>query len=462
MITLSTTPKQRSQVFLGGLFEFKRDPLGFLERCAQQNGDIAEMRFLTVPFYFLNHPDWVEYVLVTNHRNFVKRSSGRLLDGVFGSGLFTTSGEFWLSQRRRTQPAFHHARIAAYADAMVTQTARMLATWHDGETRDLHREMMRLSLGIVARTLFGADSDADADDVENAVNVITERFCMEFPIPTSWKLLLPAWTPTPANRRFRTTVRRLDEIIYRIIKKREAETQHPNDLLSMLLEAQTDGKNPMRDRQLRDEVTTLLLTGHETSACALSWTWYLLSQHPEVERKLDDELHRELRQRLPTIEDISHMTYTKKVILESLRLYPPAWGMNRVALNDCEIGGRPVPSGASIAMSQWVMHRDPRYFDQPALFNPERWSDDFQKNLPKYAYFPFGGGPRLCIGKEFTLMEMALVIAAIAQKFRFRLVPGQKIEPEPSITLRPKAGVKVVLSAQIPPFIRLPERDSVA
>ena len=446
----SAVPQKRRRVFLGGLLEFKRDPLGYLDRCAREYGDIAEIRFLRVPFFFLNHPDYIEQVLVTNTRNFAKRRSRPLVDGVFGDGLFTSSGEFWLRQRRRTQPAFHHARIRAYGDAMVARTARMLATWRDGEIRDLHQEMMRLSLGIVARTLFGADSDADAAEVENAVNVITARFRMEFPIPTSWRLLLPAWTPTPANRRFRATVERLDEIIYRIIRQRMAEGQHPNDLLSMLIEAQSDGRDQLRDCQLRDEVTTLLLTGHETSACALSWTWYLLSQHPEVERKLEEELHRELAQRLPLIEDVSRMTYTKKVVLESLRLYPPAWGMNRVALSNCEIGSHFVPGGASIAMSQWVMHRDPRYFDQPALFNPERWSNDFQKHLPKYAYFPFGGGPRLCIGKEFTMMEMALVVATIAQQFRFRLIPGQTIEPEPSITLRPKGHIRVVLCRRSP------------
>jgi cytochrome P450 len=424
--------------------------LGFLEQCAREYGDVVKLKVATVPVYLLNHPDYIEYVLVTNQRNFVKSRTSPAATSVFGNGLFNSSGDFWLHQRRLMQPAFHRAQLLVYGDAIVAQTLRMLDTWHDRRILDVYKEMMDLSLAIVAKTLFGTGTGRDAAQIEASVNTITKRFRLEFPFPTNLFLLLPSWAPTPANLRLKWAVRKLDQIIYRIIEERSDTPQTNDDLLSILLRARKESNDGMTDQQLYDEVITLLLTGHETSACALSWTWYLLSQHPEVEAKLKAELLSHLQERLPTIADLHYLPYAQKVIKESLRLYPPAWGMNRIALKDCEIGGYAVPAGAAVAMSQWVMHRDSRYFENPTVFNPDRWTEEMEKGLPRYAYFPFGGGPRLCVGRDFTMLELVLVVATVAQRYQFRLVPEHRVQREVSITLRPKGGIWVTADSQNP------------
>jgi cytochrome P450 len=429
----------------GSFKNYSRDPLGFLPALARQYGDIVTMRFYKFRVYYVNHPDYIEEVLVNQARKFIKGRILRANKGLFGNGLLTSEGEFWLRQRRLAQPAFHRARIAAYAETMVRFTERMLQGWRGGESRDVHAEMMRLTLQIVTKTLFDADVDADVQEVGRALEAI-----MEHNSDFRRLILTPSWLPTLRNIRAALATRRLNQIIYRIIGQRRTAAHDAGDLLSMLLNAQDEDGSRMTDRQLRDEVITLFLAGHETTALALSWTWWLLAQHPQVEAKLHAELDAVLDGRTPTLEDLPKLPYTDHVITESMRLYPPAWGMARLAIEDAEIGGYTIRKGCGVSLSQWVVHRDPRWYESPEEFRPERWEGDLLKRLPRFAYFPFGGGPRQCIGNSFALMEAALLLATIAQKFRLGLVPGQVVVPLASITLRPRHGIRVTMEARKP------------
>jgi cytochrome P450 len=359
-----------------------------------------------------------------------------------GNGLLTSEGDFWVRQRRLAQPAFHREQIAAYGQIIVAYTERMLTTWQDGETRDIYRDMRRLTLEITARTLFDADVTGRAGDVVAALDVVRERFVAR----VNTALLVPEAIPTPANLRLRKAVHQLEEIVYGIIQERRTSDRDHGDLLSLLFHAQDEDGGQMTAQQLRDEVMTLFVAGHETTAITLAWTWYLLSQHPTVEARLVSELQEVLVGRAPSTAHLPHLGYTDKVLKESLRLYPPVWCIPRVALDDCDIGGYHVPAGTSLAMSPWVMHRDPRYFDYPEEFNPDRWEGDFAKRLPVFAYFPFGGGPRRCIGYSFATLEMALVLATIAQKFQLVLAPGHPVTLWPSFTLQPRDGIRVVVN----------------
>ena len=433
----------RPHFLTGNLPEFRRDPLDFFVHAARQYGDFVPVRFPGARGAVLSHPDYIEEVLVAQHRNFVKSVAQRKIRSVVGNGLVLSEGEFWRRQRRLAQPAFHRERVAAYGGVMVAYAERMLNAWQDGETRDVHQEMMRLTLEIVVKTLFDAEVAGEAGAVGAALDVITAHFASRF---TSILFLLPDSVPTPGNLRLKRAVRRLDGIIYAIIDQRRAGGEDRGDLLSLLLRARDEeDRTGMTDRQLRDEVMTLMLAGHETTALALSWAWYLLTQHPVADAKLTAELAAVLGGRAPGVADLPRLRYTEMVVSESLRLYPPAWALSRDAVQDCEVGGYPVRAGTSLVMSPWAMHRDPRYFDEPEAFKPDRWADGLAKRLPKYAYFPFGGGPRICIGNTFAMMEAALVLATVAQRFRLTLVPEHPVTPQPSVTLRPKHGVKMVL-----------------
>jgi cytochrome P450 len=433
----------RGHFLLGHLVELGRDPLGALQRYAREYGDFVPLRFGPKRAVLLNHPDYVEQVLATHSRYFIKSPALRNSRRLIGHGLLASEGELWRRQRRLIQPAFHRPQLAAYSEIMVACTEQLLATWRDGEVRDVHQEMMRLTLQIVARALFGADVTDEAAVVDEALRVALERFGTRL---SSLAFLLPDTLPTPDNWGFLRAARRLDAIVYRIIAARRASGVDRGDLLSILLRArdEADGGG-MTDKQLHDEVMTLLLAGHETTAIALSWTWYLLAQHPAVEAKLLAELQAVLGGRAPTVEDLPQLPYTEWVLWEALRLYPPAWALAREAVQDCEIGGYPVPAGTIVVMSQWLLHRDPRYFDEPERFLPERWADGLAKRLPRYAYFPFGGGPRLCIGAGFASLEAALVLATVLPRFRLTLVPEHPIALWPSATLRPRYGIRMVL-----------------
>jgi cytochrome P450 len=426
---------------LDGVFSpFRRDPLNFLAAAAREYGDIVGLRFLHFRTYLIVHPDYIEDVLVHHPRKFVK---GRVLQAnkrIFGNGLLTSEGDFWLRQRRLAQPAFHRARIAAYANTMVEYAERMVAAWQDGEERDAHQEMMQLTLQIVGKTLFDADVSSDAHEIGKTITLL-----LDFSSDFRRLIFTPKWLPTPRNIQTTLAIRRLNKIVYRMIAERRASGRDAGDLLSMLLAARDEDGSQMDDRQLRDETLTLFLAGYETTANLLAWTWWLLATHPSVEKKLQAELDAVLGGRAPTMDDLPRLVYAGQVITESLRLYPPAWGMARLAIADHEIAGYQVPAGTGLAIAQWITQRDPRWFEAPEEFLPERWAGDLQKRLPRFAYFPFGGGPRQCIGNMFALMEGTLVLAAVAQKFRLILMPDAQIVPMASITLRPKNGVPVRL-----------------
>jgi cytochrome P450 len=414
------------------------NPLEYFTGIARKYGDIAGLRILNFKTIFINHPDLIEEVLVANARMYTKGRVLRANRHVFGEGLLTSEGDFWLRQRRLSQPAFHRARIASYAATMVEYAQRMMEGWRSGEERDVHREMLRLTLQIVGKTLFDADVERDAQEVGKSLELLLE-------IGANFRrtIFVPHWLPTPANLRVKREVAQIEKIIYRIIGERRASGRDAGDLLSMLLAAQDEDGSRMTDKQLRDETITLFLAGHETTASTLSWTWWLLAQNPAVEAKLHQELDAVLGDRTPTLDDLPKLVYAGHVITESLRLYPAAWGLARLAVEDHEIAGYPVTRGMGVTMAQWVVHRDPRWYDAPEEFQPERWENDLLKRLPRFAYFPFGGGPRQCIGNTFALMEATLILSTIARKFRLRLVADHPVVPLASITLRPRHGVRV-------------------
>lgn len=432
--------------WLGGNFrDVRRDVLSFLTRCARDYGDIVGYRLLFFRGYLLNHPDYIEEVLVRNAGNFIKGRGLRANRILFGRGLLTSEGEPWRRRRRLAQPSFHRERIAGYARVMVEHAEEMLQGWRDGEVRDVAQEMMRLTLQITAKTLFGADVADEAPRVKVAFEEISRQNAGRTRL-----FHLPDAIPTPANVRYNAAVHQLDAIIYRIIDERRASGTTDADLLSTLLDARDEDGNSMSRSQLRDEVITFLLGGHETTALALSWACYLLAQHPEAEATLINELAGILGGRKPTIDDVPALRYTEAVINEAMRLYPPAWLMVREAVSDCMIGGFRIRRGSSVVFSQWIMHRDARYFHHPERFDPDRWLGGLAKQLPRFAYFPFGGGPRVCIGASFAMTEAILLLAAIAGRFHFDLVPGHPVVPMAAITLRPAHGIKVSLAKRKP------------
>ena len=362
---------------------------------------------------------------------------------VLGNGLLLSEGDFWRRQRKLIQPAFHQGRIAAYAEIMVGYAKRMLASWSDGETLDIHEAMMHLTLSIVAKTLFDADVSHEAEDVDAALSVLMGKFLRQ----AGLALLLPRWVPLPTSRLLKRAVGRLDKVIYSIIERRRASGQMSGDLLSVFLQVQDDHGVGMTDRQLHDEIMTLFLAGHETTANVLSWTWFLLGQNPEAEEKLTEELGRVLCGRIPTPADLPRLMYTDMVLRESMRLYPPVWVIGRRALAPFHLGEYELPADTNVLISQLIMHKDARYFPEPGRFDPDRWSasDPRVAALPRFAYFPFGGGPRVCIGAGFAMMEAVLLLATIAQKFRIQIAPGQTVKMQPTVTLRPRNGIPVIL-----------------
>ena len=431
---------------MGVMREFNRDSLGFIERMQRDYGDIVWSRFLYVPALFLYHPNEIESVLTTNAKNFRKAMSLRsnFFQRLVGNGLLTSEGDEWKRQRRLSNPAFHRERVATYATTMVDYTKRLTISWRDGETRDMHREMMRLTLQIVVRCLFSADVSHDVDHVGETLSAMVKPFASQ----ATLKWILNNRLPTPQHIQFHRLARKIDNVVYRIIGERRASGKDEGDLLSMLLAAQDEDGSGMSDQQLRDEVMTLFLAGHETTALTLAWSWYLLGETPEAEKKFHAELDEVLGDRDATFGDLTRLKFTEQVVKESMRLYPPAYGRGREAIKDCEIGGYHVPPGTQVFMFQWATHRDARFFDEPLRFKPERWSAEFESQLPKYAYFPFGAGPRVCIGASFAMMEMILVLATIGQRFRLKLDPQHAVEVYPAMSLRPKEGVKAMIHAR--------------
>jgi cytochrome P450 len=436
-------PGPRGTLLRGNLAAFLRDRLDFFTNCARDYGDFVSIRLGHRRIVLVSDPASIEYALVTNTRNFIKHFALRLNPLVLGNGLLTSEGDFWLHQRRLAQPAFLKQRIAAYGPVMVEHTRRLLGGWKPGESRNIHAEIMRLTLGIAARTLFDADAGGQADEIRAALEVAHQAFTDRL----QRLVRVPTFVPTPGNLRLRRAVRRLDDVIYGFIRQRRAGGADRGDLLSMLLQARDEtGQGGMTDKQLRDEAMTLFLAGHETTALALSWAWYLLARHPQAEEKLAAEVKAVLGDRPATVDDLPRLPYTAMVVDEALRLYPPAFVVGREALAPLELGGYHIPAGMTLLMSQWVMHRDERFFENPEEFRPERWQNDLAKRLPRLVYFPFGAGPRRCIGDTFALMEAALVLATFAQHYRFTVLDGHEVIPSPDFTLRPTGGIPAILA----------------
>ena len=421
----------------------QQNPLDYFTAMAQKYGDVSGMRIGKFRSLFINRPELIEDVLVNNARLYHKGRVLRANKYLFGEGLLTSEGDFWLRQRRLAQPAFHRVRVNAYAATMAEYAGQLIETWRNGEQRDIHKEMMQLALRIVSKTLFDADVMRDAKEIGETLDVL-----LQIAANFGRTILVPLWVPSPRNIRAKLGIKRLEKVIYRIIAERRAGGRDTGDLLSILLHAQDEDGSHMNDRQLRDETITLFLAGHETTANTLAWTWWLLAQNPAVEKKFHEELDGVLGGRAPEVDDLPRLAFLNNVLTESLRLYPTAWGMARLAAEEHEIAGYPVRRGYGVAFAQWVIHRDARWFDAPLEFRPERWENGLAKQLPRFAYFPFGGGPRQCIGNTFALMEASVVLATIGQKFRFQLVPEHKVTPLASITLRPKNGVQVRLEAR--------------
>jgi cytochrome P450 len=436
-------PGPRANPLLGNFLEFNRDRAGFLTHLAREYGDIVQFRLGLDRFVLLNHPDYVRDVLITHQANFHKGRALTRAKRLMGEGLLTSEEEVHLRQRRLMQPAFHRERLAVYGDAMVEQAARLTQQWQDGATVDIREEMTRLTLGIVCRALFNADVDREADAAAQAFSDLMKlapfllapfsEYLEKLPLPQSW--------------RFRQARARLDRIVFRIIRQRRESSQDRDDLLSMLLAAEDveGGTGRMADQQVRDECMTLFVAGHETLANTLTWTWYLLSKHATIETRLQQELNSVLQDRLPTIEDLARLPFTEMVLSESMRLYPPAWFLGRRSLRPYEIGGFTIPRGSLVVLSQYVMHRDPRYYPDPERFDPQRWTPEARASRPKFAYFPFGAGVRQCIGDSFAWTEARLVLAVVAQRWRMRLALDHPVEIQAVGTLRPKHGMRMTL-----------------
>lgn len=419
-----------------------RDPLRFFSELAHTYGDVSRVRMAGEQLFLLNHPRFAKDVFVTNQRFFHKGRGLERARRLLGEGLLTSEDAVHLRQRRLMQPAFHRDRIATYASVMTAYADRIQSGWTDGATIDVAEEMMRLTLGVVGKTLFDADVESQAGNVGRALTAVLNSF---------WTTMLPFFDvlehlPLPVFRRSRRARAELDAIIYGMIAERRRSPGDRGDLLSMLLMAQDEeaGGRGMSDQQVRDEAMTIFLAGHETTANALSWTWFLLGRAPHVEARLHEEVDRVLGGRLPTIEDLPKLAFVERVMTESMRLYPPAWIIGRRAIADYAADGYTVPARSVVVISPYLIHHDERFFPEPDRFLPDRWTPEFKASLPPFAYLPFGGGARRCIGESFAWMELILVASAIAQKWRFRVVPEHPVVPQPLVTLRLKHGLRVV------------------
>ena len=439
MTATSHLPGPRFALPGAHLLAFRRDTLGFLMRISQAYGDVASFRLGPERVVFLTHPDHIHGVLVKHHRNFVKGRRGDVSKQFLGEGLLNSEGAVHRRQRRLTQPAFHHQRLAGYAKTMQDHAVRLRQQWRNDTTVDIAHAMTKLTLAIVSETLFHVDVAGEANLISNAISTLMQlspRFSLPF-------ASLLTKLPLPSNVRLRQAQQTLDSLIYCIIRERRAAGTDQGDLLSTLLLAQDDDTTStgMTDKQVHDEALTLILAGHETTATALTWAWYLLSQHPNVETALHRELDTVLAGRLPTVDDLPHLVYTRMVFTETLRLYPPAWLMTRRAKAPHQIGNRTIPAGSFILISPYITHHDARYFPEPNAFQPQRWDDATAKTRNRFAFFPFGAGPRQCIGEGFAWMEGILLLATLAQQWQMRLLPNHPVVLQPLVTLRSKYGM---------------------
>jgi cytochrome P450 len=441
-----TPPGPKGRPIFGHTLEAWKDPLRFMFDSVRDYGDIVRFAFGPYEYVMINHPDAVHHVLVENAKNYTKSRNYDGLKLVLGHGLVTSEGETWKRQRRLAQPAFHRDRLASFARTMAAEAEVTANEWDAkvGEPLDVSAEMMRLTFRIVGRTLFSVDLESDAQRLGPAI-VEAMHFADAY---ASSVFRLPMWLPLPKIRSFRRAVSELDDLVLRIIaERRAAKDGEHDDLLDMLMRAQDEAtREGMSDRQLRDEVMTLVLAGHETTANLLTWTFCLLSQHPEIARRVRDEALAVTGGRPATLEDVPRLKLVSMVLQESMRLLPPVWAFERQAIEEDAVMGFRVPARAIVGISPYCLHRHPRYWENPEGFDPERFAPERAQSRPRYAYMPFGGGPRQCIGNNFALMEGQIILATLASRFRVDLAPGETIDPEPTVTLRPRRGVRVTVA----------------
>jgi len=424
------------------------NPILLFQHLAEEYGDIVHYKIGWHHIVFLNHPDYIREILVVQNDNFIKERTVQRTKMLLGEGMITAEGAQHRTQRQVAQPAFHRQRIPEYASTMVQEAVRVRERWRSGEQRDIAIDMMHLTLNVVAQTLFATDLGRESGDEVNELASAINRIMGLY----NFLVMLPAaeWlvhVRPPGLAAFVRARKRIDAVVYRMIAAHRQRGPHGGSLLDMMLAASPD-QTPASEQSLRDQVITIFLAGYETVANALSWTWYLLSQNPECERRFHDEIDRELQGRLPTFDDVSRLRYVEMVLAESMRLYPPAWAMGRYARADFQLGDFSLPARTTVLMSQYITHRDPRFFPDPLRFDPERFTPEARSRRTKLTYFPFGAGVRQCIGESFASMEGVLLLATIAQKWKLRLVPGHPVEPEPLITLRPKYGMRMQVEAR--------------
>jgi cytochrome P450 len=435
--------KRNLPFYLFSRFFRPGNPIRLFEYLATTFGRVSSYRIGQSQIVVMNDPELIRDVLIVQPQNFIKERTQRRMKILLGEGLITSDGEVHKRQRRIAAPAFHRHRIQAYASVMVERAAAMRDSWRESVEIDASAEMMRLALQIVARTLFNSDVTSDVQRINDEVNAIMRlyHFLVTMPRLESWLHL-----PLPGLMRFKRARRRLDEVVYRMIGDRRRSGIDGGDLLSMLLASRDDeaDHSGMTDEQLRDEILTIFLAGYETVANALAWTWLLLGQNPKAEARLHAEIDAVLGERLPTLEDLPQLRYVEMVLAESMRLYPPAWAMGRQATCDVEIGPYKLPAGTYVFFSQYIIQRNADFFPDPLLFNPERFTPEHKASRPRFAYFPFGGGSRQCIGESFAWMEAVLSLATISQRWHLRLIPSQMIDVQPKITLRPKYPIRMV------------------
>lgn len=453
-----TPPGPRGYPVIGSLPQMLQNPLQFLTNATQEYGAVVKLGAMRPQqLYLVSDPNHVKYILHENSHNYIKGKNFQIIKQIIGEGLAVKEGSSWKRERRLMQPTFHRQRVGAMVTLMNQTIAQMLQNWgsiESGQPLNIFAQMMNLTQTILLKSLLSIDSQKQIHEMNQIWDTAYEYLSSQL-----WAVFkLPLWVPTPKNRRFIRAMTKLDSIIYGIIQERRSGDNTPDDLLSMLMDAyDSESGSRLTDEQLRDEIMTIFTGGFETSAAVLAWTWYLLDQHREVERKLHSEIKDVLGERTPTLEDLPNLKYTKMVLLESMRLYPGAWVFTRTNLQADKIGGYDIPANSLIMVSPYVTHRLGTYWENPEEFNPERFTKEKVAARPRYAYYPFGGGQRQCIGEVFALTEMQLVIAMVAQQYRLNLVPGHPVEEEPMFTLRPRYGIDMILEARssidnIPPL----------
>ena len=446
-MSLRLPPGPRGLPLVGSLNELRKSPLQFLRDMARY-GDISFARFGPMRSYFLNHPDLIEEVLMGRHRDVIKDLATRMLMPIVGSGLLTGEGDHWRRQRRLAAPALQPKRIAGYIDTMIECAQRTAASFRDHDVRDVYDDMAKLTLDIAARTLLGFDPRRESEIIARVLDDAMHYFDLEIRTPLG---MLPLQVVTPARKRVREGRLELEAILLRIISRcRRSDPDENDHLLARLVQARDEDGEPMSDRQLIDEALTVLLAGYETTALTLSYALYLLSEHPAVRARARAEVDARIGHRPLEAADLPHLRYIDAVVRETLRLYPSAYTIGREVVQPIELGGYEIPAGSQLQMSQCVLHRDARFFPEPDAFKPERWLEASMAQLPRFAYFPFGGGPRVCIGNHFAMMEATLALATVLQAVDLQVAPGFRLDLEPSVTLRPKNGLRMLVRRRSP------------